>query len=374
MKDPFGKIDQWLSDMIARGAVPSAAYLLAARGEVIACRAFGRAVIHPEDIKATTETIYDIASLTKPLITTTLIMQACQRRILSLNDPIARFVAEFAGTDKQTVTVEQLLTHTAGFPAWRPIYAEIEERGQLGQYLARLPLTHPPGTKVAYSDLGFITLSLLLERIYQTGFDQLTRRELLQPLGLTRTFFNPPTTLQRSIAGGELNMDREREEARQHGYDIPDHPIWQRRFIWGEVHDGNSYFLGGATGHGGLFSTLRETWALAQQYLPGSRLLQPHTLGFFSKNFTPGLNPHRSLGWMLASTPGSAAGSALSRDAFGHTGFTGTSLWIEPRLERVYILLTNRTHPRLTDANMNHVRQTFHALAARSLKQVVKKV
>lgn len=370
MRDPFGKIDQWLCRTIADGAVPSAAYLLAARGQIVACRAFGQAVTDPEQIEATTDTIYDVASLTKPLITTTLLMRAYERGVVSLNDPVARFISEFAGTDKQAVTIEQLLTHTAGFPAWRPIYAEIDERGQLGQYLARLPLVFAPGTKVAYSDLGFITLSLMLERIYQTNFGELTRREILQPLGLTRTFFNPPATLRRSIAGGELNMDRERDEARQHGYDIPDHPLWQRRFIWGEVHDGNSYFLGGATGHGGLFSTLRDVWVLAQQYLPGSQLLQPHTLGFFCKNFTPGLTPHRSLGWMLASTPGSAAGSALSRDAFGHAGFTGTSLWIDPHPERVYILLSNRTHPRLTDVNMNQLRQTFHALAARSLKKV----
>jgi CubicO group peptidase (beta-lactamase class C family) len=369
MRDPFGKIDQLLDKAISRDRIPSAAYLLGSRGQAIICRAFGTAVIVPEQIPATTETIYDTASLTKPLITTTLVMRACEQRALSLSDSASRCLTEFAGTDKQAITIQQLLTHTAGFPAWRPIYADIQDRRQLGDYLARQPLAYAPGTKVAYSDLGFITLSLLLERIHQTDFGELARREIFEPLGLKRTFFNPPPAFRQAIAGGEVNMDRERDETRQLGYNIDDHPMWQRGLIWGEMHDGNGHFLGGAPGHGGLFSTLRETFELAQQYLPGSRLLQPETLGFFSRSFTPGLNRDRSLGWMLASTDGSAAGSALPRDAFGHTGFTGTSLWIDPRRARVYILFTNRTHPRLTDVDMNALRQKFHALAARGMEK-----
>ncbi len=370
MGDPFSKIDKLLRKAITRGRFPSAAYLLGGRGQVIICQALGNAVMVPEKIPATTGTIYDIASLTKVLVTTTLVIRAREQGLLSLSDRVARFLPEFENPEKEGVTIEQLLTHTAGFPTWRPIYAAIQDRAQTAEYLARLPLDSPAGTKVAYSDLGFITLTVVLERIYQMSFGELARREIFEPLGLTRTFFNPPRARQREIAGGEVSMDREREDARPWGSQVDELPMWRRGFVWGEMQDGNGYFLGGAVGHGGLFSTLEETYAMARQFLPGSQLIPTESLSLFSRNFTVGLNRNRSLGWMLASTDGCAAGSALPPDAFGHTGFTGTSLWIDPQRQRVYVLLTNRTHPKVTDFDMNGLRQQFHQFASRALDKM----
>jgi CubicO group peptidase (beta-lactamase class C family) len=145
----------------------------------------------------------------------------------------------------------------------------------------------------------------------------------------------------------------------------------RQRLIWGEVHDGNAYFLGGAAGHAGLFSTARETFLLAQQFLPEStRLLAAETCRMFRENMTTGLEEARSIGWQLAATKDSVAGTTLPPDSFGHTGFTGTSLWIDPEHRRIFILLTNRTHARkLPFANINAVRREFHSLAVKALNQ-----
>jgi CubicO group peptidase (beta-lactamase class C family) len=138
---------------------------------------------------------------------------------------------------------------------------------------------------------------------------------------------------------------------------------WRTEVVWGEVHDGNAHFLGGVAGHAGLFGTARETARLAEQFLPGSALLsREETLRLFTTNFTPGLDEHRSIGWMLASTPDSSAGAALPPDAFGHTGFTGTSVWVDPHARRVNVLLTNRTHPAYASPPMTAIRRRLNEL------------
>ncbi len=375
MKDPLARIDGLLSRAIAKGYFPSAGYLLAVGGRIIISKALGDAVIVPERIPATTDTIYDIASLTKPLVTTTLVLRARERKWLALDDSIARFLPECDRADKRSITIRHCLTHTAGFPSWRPIYAEISDRDRLAAYLGDLPLAYAPGTKVVYSDLGFIALGAVLERVYEMSFDELARREIFDPLGLKRTAYNPPPALRPEIAGSETTMDRERALVQELGYRVENNEtlraiLQERPFIWGEVQDGNAYFLGGAAGHGGLFSTLAETHRMAEQYLPHSQLLRPESRALASRNATRGLGRDRSLGWMLASTRGCAAGRALPPNAFGHTGFTGTSLWIDPDRQRVYILFTNRGHPTRVAFNMNKLRQRFHLYAARALDRM----
>jgi CubicO group peptidase (beta-lactamase class C family) len=146
---------------------------------------------------------------------------------------------------------------------------------------------------------------------------------------------------------------------------------WREQLIWGEVHDGNAHFLGGAAGHAGLFSTARETLRLAQQFVPGSTLvLRPATCALFRTNMTEGMEEARSVAWQLAVTDGSTAGPSLPPDSFGHTGFTGTSCWIDAARERIFILLTNRTHARsLPFVNINSVRRSFHRLAVAALEK-----
>jgi len=364
------EISSFLDERIAAGDFPSAVYLVAEKGSAIFADARGNAVVNRQPIRATVETIYELASLTKPLITGLL----CSRRIeageLTLDSSLAHFLAEFDRTDKQDITVRQLLTHTAGLPAWQPLYVLAEgERDRVPGAIANLKLEYKPGTRVVYSDLSFILLGFLLERTTGTRLAQLAHQEIIEPLRLQRTFFNPAQAMQTGIAACETGNVYEREMWSATGGS--EYRAWRKDLIWGEVHDGNAHFLGGAAGHAGLFSNAQETSVLARQCLGSeSNLLKPDTCELFRKNMTPGLEEARSLGWQLAATKDSTAGTDLPADSFGHSGFTGTSCWIDPEHERIFILLTNRTHARaLPFANINRVRRRFHSLAVAALEK-----
>jgi CubicO group peptidase (beta-lactamase class C family) len=196
----------------------------------------------------------------------------------------------------------------------------------------------------------------------------MAKHEIFEPLKLARTFFNPELALQTGIAACETGNAYEVDMCKQMG--AGEYANARRRLIWGEVHDGNAYFLGGAAGHAGLFSTASDTFQIAQQFLEDTtRLLTPDTCRLFRENMTQGLEEARSIGWQLAATKLSTASAELAPDSFGHNGFTGTCIWIDPNRRQVFILLTNRTHARaLPFANINGVRREFNRLAANSLK------
>ena len=358
------KLSALLQEHIDAGEFPSAVYLVADRGQVVFADALGHSVVEPYRVANKLDTIYDLASLTKPLITTLL----CARRIelgeLTLDSSVSHYLPEFDRTDKQMITVRELLTHTSGLPAWRPLYVLTEDQpDRAAGAIASLDLEYKPGTRVIYSDLGFIALGILLERLTGHRLAEMAKTEIFEPLKLKQTFFNPEIALQTGIAACETGNAYEVDMSRQIG--APVYANARKRLIWGEVHDGNAYFLGGAAGHAGLFSTASETFLLAQQFLDGStQLLKPETCKLFREDMTPGLEEARSIGWQLASTKDSTGGTDLPRDSFGHNGFTGTSVWIDAEHQRIFILLTNRTHAHaLPFANINAVRRQFHSIA-----------
>lgn len=366
---PEPKISSLLGARIDAGDFPSAVYLVAERGRPILADSLGHAVVEPYRITASLQTVYDLASLTKPLVTGLL----CARRIdageLTLDSAIAHYLPEFERTDKQMLTVRQLLTHTSGLPAWQPLYILAEgERDRVLSLIAAQDLEYQPGTRVIYSDLGFITLGFLLERFTGKQVSELARLEIFEPLRLQSTFFNPEIAMQTGIAACETGNAYERATSLEMG--SAEYSNWRESLIWGEVHDGNAYFLGGAAGHAGLFSTAYETVRIAAQFLAAqSEIVSPRTCELFRMNMTEGLEEARSIAWQIAATPESAAGSALPPDSFGHSGFTGTSCWIDPHRERVFVLLTNRTHARsLPFVNINSVRREFHSLAVAALE------
>lgn len=361
---PLSQVSDLLAERIAAGDFPSAVYLIAEGGRAVFVDALGSSVVEPRRIPAALDTVYDLASLTKPLVTGLL----CARRIeageLTLASSVSHYLPEFDRTDKQAITVGQLLTHTSGLPAWRPLYILAEgKRDRVIAAIANQDLEYEPGTRVVYSDLGFIALGLLLERSAGKRLAELAQTEIFQPLGLKHTFFNPEIARQTGIAACETGNAYEREMYPE--LNEAANKAWRRELIWGEVHDGNAHFLGGAAGHAGLFSNAAETLVLATQFhaqLTG--LLKPETCKLFRTNMTQGLEEARSLGWQLAETKDSAAGPDLPPDSFGHSGFTGTSCWNDPTKQRTLILLTNRTHARaLPFANINSVRRQFHSLA-----------
>lgn len=359
-----------LQQHIDAGEFPSAVYLIAERDEIVYEDALGHSVVEPYRVANKLDTIYDLASLTKPLVTTLL----CARRIelgeLTLDSSASHYLAEFDRTDKQMITIREFLTHTSGLPAWRPLYLLTEDEPERAAgAIAGLDFEYKPGTRVVYSDLGFIALGILLERLTGQRLAELANHEIFEPLKLEHTFFNPEIALQTGIAACETGNAYELDMCKQTG--AGEYQNSRQRLIWGEVHDGNAYFLGGAAGHAGLFSTARDTYLLAQQFLANSsKLLNRETCRMFRENMTSGLEEARSIGWQLAATKDSTGGADLPPDSFGHNGFTGTSVWIDPEHERTFILLTNRTHAHtLPFANINAVRREFHSVAAKALKK-----
>jgi CubicO group peptidase (beta-lactamase class C family) len=359
-----------LAERIAAGDFPSAVYVVAERGRAVLADAMGLAVKDRERHAATLDTIYDLASLTKPLVTALLYSLMFERGEAKLDDTASRYLPEFDRDDKREITLRQLLTHTSGLPPWRPLYlaaGEGVDKERALRAIAREPLDARPGTHVSYSDLGFITLGLLLESLMTTPLAEIAQREIFEPLKLKRTFFNPDKALVTEIAACEMGNVYECETC---GGEQADSYAWREDLIWGEVHDGNAYFLGGAAGHAGLFSTAAETLRIATQFLAGcTELLKPESCALFRLNMTEGMEEPRSIGWQLASMPGSTAGPLLPVESFGHLGFTGTSCWNDPTRERTFILLTNRTHARpLPFVNINDARRRFHTLAVQALE------
>jgi serine-type D-Ala-D-Ala carboxypeptidase len=365
---PNAAITSFLTERVQAGDFPSAVYLVAEKGKEAFSDAIGHAVLDPYRIEASVGTIYDLASLTKPLVTGFLCALAIERGELELDRAVSEYLPQFETRDKAEITIRQLLTHSSGFPAWRPLYILTDsKREKTLEAIAREPLEYSPGTRVIYSDLGFITLGFLLEKLTSMKFADLARAEIFQPLKLESTFFSPETALQTGIAACESGNAYERSTTKECGFG--EYHDWRTRVIWGEVHDANGFFLGGSAGHAGLFADVRDVWKMASQFLAGqTRLLKPETCALFRTNFTDGLEEARSIGWQLAMSKDSTGGKELPPDSFGHNGFTGTCCWNDPVNERTFVLLTNRTHARsLPFVNINSVRRQFHSLAVKAL-------
>lgn len=394
------QISLFLQDRIDAGDFPSAVYLIAGKGEVIYKDALGHAVVEPQFIAAACDTIYDLASLTKPLVTGLLAALLIENGELKL-DSVTRDFFRTHGLDwRQTVTVGSLLSHTSDLPAWKPFYLNVHNPSDITEYILHTPLDANK-TAVTYSDLNFMLLSHIVMNRMCCPFDQVARLNIFDPLGLTNTFFNPGRALRSRIAASEKGNEYEKQTCIEQGYlsdwtasirdaegsekrpasAVPDSDgppadasiqnAFRNYQIWGEVHDGNAYFMGGVAGHAGLFSTAEEIFKIAKQFLPNyTTILKPKTCELFQTNFTKGMNEDRSFAFQLASSPESTAGTNMALESFGHNGFTGTSLWIDPIKERIFILLTNRTHNHpLPFININAVRRRFHDLAIDLLDQ-----
>ncbi|REJ77861.1 MAG: class A beta-lactamase-related serine hydrolase [Acidobacteria bacterium] len=362
-------IKNLLDRRIEAGDFASASWFVSRKGKVLSEGAVGLAVKVGDEVAATPETIYDLASLTKPLVTGLLFAIFREMLEFHLDEPVSELFEQFQTREKRDITFNDLLTHTSGFEAWRPFYLEVEGRGQkkrleaIVNRIAGLPLAARTGESVIYSDLNFL---LLDAAIYsrQGGLDQNARSLIFERLDLRSTCFNPPEHLKGRIAASEEGNEYEKQTAEKMGFDTSDH-AWRNETIQGEVHDENCRFLGGASGHAGLFSTARETARIASQFLPGSELLPEQALSIFRRNLTPGLDQSRSAAFQLAATESSSAHGVIPDTAFGHLGFTGTMVWIDPDSESIYVLLTNRTHARRPPfADLSAARREFLKAAA----------
>ncbi|HZN04085.1 MAG TPA: serine hydrolase domain-containing protein, partial [Candidatus Polarisedimenticolia bacterium] len=304
----------------------------------------------------------DLASLTKPLATALLAVRLQSAGRLRLEDRVDRHLPEWRpAEDGPPLTLLDLLTHRSGLPAWLPLYARAEDvTGRIG-FVAGTAPAHPPLLGVTYSCPNYLLAGFAIERVAGAPLDRLFETLGTGPLGIEDLGYRPHPGLRDRIAPTETGNAHERALA---GPLAAGYNGWRRDLIWGEVHDHNAWSLGGVAGNAGLFGTARAVWSLARVFLRGGPgLLGDEERALFGHDFTPGLNQARAVGFQLAATPGCSAGPALSPRSFGHTGFTGTSLWIDPDAERIAVLLTNRVHPVHRERDLHPLRREFNALA-----------
>jgi CubicO group peptidase (beta-lactamase class C family) len=345
---PLNELDATIRQAIRDKVMPGTVVLIARRGTIVKWDTYGHAACYADDrltplnapIAMRKDTLFDLASISK-IFTATAAMKLYEQGKFKLDDPVAKYIPEFAQNSKANVTIRQLLTHTSGFRPGLPLYKMGKNREDRLQIIFTAPLDHPPGTAYVYSDLNMITLGALVERLSGKRLDQFVKDEITDPLGMKDTLYNPPASLKERIAATEYQ------------------PWTGRRLVWGQVHDEKAYALDGVAGHAGIFSTAHNLAVFAHMFLMkgkygNQRILKESTVDLMEHNFNTsfpgddhGLGWELSQGWYMDALSGS--------HAIGHTGFTGTSLVINRDLGTITILLTNRVHPTRNTVSTNPV-------------------
>ena len=375
MPDP---IAEKMQQGVEEGVFPGAVLLVEHKGKRVHHAAYGCACLVPEREPVTVDTIYDLASLTKPLATATAAAFLVADGKLGLDDPLERFVPELTQDALRKATIRHLLNHTSGLPAWRPLYERIvldgrklreqslsSRRAAIYDAIHREPLADPVGGRCVYSDLGFILLGEIVERIVKQEWAAFIHGEVFSRLGVRDLFYMSEggPTGGVSIAGRQFAATEQDE--------------WRDRIIRGEVHDENAAVMGGVSAHAGLFGTADAVAKAVSQWLAAVRGEASPIPVSWAKEFVrkQGIDPIGSwaLGWDTPSTgPGgmpSSSGAHFSPASFGHLGYAGTSVWVDPERELIVVLLTNRVHPTRKNDNIRAFRPAIHDVI---FKNVVK--
>jgi uncharacterized protein YbbC (DUF1343 family)/CubicO group peptidase (beta-lactamase class C family) len=343
-------LDDAIEAEIARQQLPGAVVIVGRQGKIVWRRAYGNRALEPQPEPMTTDTIFDLASLTKVVATATSVMILVERGSLRLGDPVARYIPEFAQVGKQNITVEQLLIHRSGFMPDNDIkdYEQGPEQAMLNIW--KLAPIAAPGTRFIYSDVNFIVLAELVKRVSGKPLDQFAAENIFSPLGMKDTGFKPNAALKARFAPTEKRGGSQVVPSTGEQSAVEEH--WMR----GEVHDPRSYLLGGVAGHAGLFSTADDLASYCQMILnrgeyQGQRILSPLTVARMTQPREVGGNGSdgqwRALGWDYYTSFSVNRGDLFPVGSFGHTGFTGTGIWIDPASETFIVFLSNRVHPRL---------------------------
>lgn len=344
----FGRAFEILGKAIADRAFPACSLAVTSCGELLAHKAFGNFTYDPTSPEVNTASIFDLASLTKVVATTAMAVVLYERGLLDLEAPVSAIVPEFArgleddDPQRREITLRMLLAHSSGLPAYEKLFLRAKTRDALLQAAFTTELNAEPGTHAEYSDIGFIILGIVLERLADEPLDTFCQREIFGPLGMTHTTFNPAPGLKDSIPP------------------TADDRTFRHRIIQGEVQDENASVLGGIAGHAGLFSNAEDLAIFAHAILSGGYpILRPETVELFSRRESLPEGTSRALGWDTPSAP-SQSGQHFSPRSFGHLGYTGTSLWIDPERQLSVTLLTNRTWPDCQNQAIKRVRPAFH--------------
>jgi CubicO group peptidase (beta-lactamase class C family) len=345
--DCFARAFFLLQEAIAQEVFPAASVAVTHRNRLVAFKALGRFTYESSSPAVTTATLFDLASLTKVVATTPMAMLLYERGLLDLDAPIAAVVPEFISNAERDprrhdVALRMLLAHSSGLPAYEKLFLKVQNRNELLGAALSMPLTADPGSRAAYSDIGFIILGIALERLADEPLDRFCQREIFAPLGMTNTTFNPPKEIRAQIPP------------------TADDKTFRKRIIQGEVQDENASVLGGIAPHAGLFSTAADLAKFAHSMLNGGRpIFRRETIALFTRRESAPAGTSRALGWDTPSAP-SQSGKYLGFASFGHLGYTGTSLWIDPDHQLSITLLSNRTWPDCSNHGIKQVRPRFH--------------
>ena len=334
-----------LEDSVAARAFPGAVILIAKDGLVVGHSAFGRFTYEDTSPRMQADTLFDLASLTKVVAATTAAMILFEEGRLDLDARVAATIPEFGQEGKAPSTIRHLLTHTSGLPGWADLYRTCRGKAAFLSRICEMELEYETGTKCVYSDLGIIVLGAVLERCSGMSLDVFSQSRLFGPLRMPDTMFNPPEEIWSRIAPTE---------------EVPE----RGGIVQGQVHDENAFAMGGVAPHAGLFGTAGDLAIFAQMLLnggeyAGKRIVQKSTIALFTRRQPLVEGEHRGLGWRLWSEDG-FSGRHFSPSSYGHTGFTGTSLWIDPERNLFVILLTNRVHPTRDNTQLLSLRPRIH--------------
>jgi CubicO group peptidase (beta-lactamase class C family) len=349
--DRFRDAFSILTNAIECRAFPACSIAITHRGELVAQKAFGRFTYDASSPEVTTASIFDLASVTKVVATTAMAMILYERGVLDLETPVTAIVPEFASADARRgdVTLRMLLAHSSGLPAYEKLFLQAQSRQDLLRLALAVELSADPATRAEYSDIGFIILGVALERLADESLDTFCQREAFGPLAMTRTTFNPAKALREGIPPSA------------------DDRTFRHRTIQGEVQDENANVLGGVAPHAGLFSTADDLALFAHAMLNGGYpILRPETVNLFTHREPAPESTSRALGWDTPSAP-SQSGKYFGPRSFGHLGYTGTSLWIDPDRQLSITLLTNRTWPDCKNEAIKQVRPAFYDAVVRAL-------
>jgi CubicO group peptidase (beta-lactamase class C family) len=341
----FNQVDEIIQSAIKDSAFPGSVVLISKDRKIIYEKAFGHLTYNDISAAVTKNTVYDIASLTKVIATTTAAMLCYDKKLFSLDDPVAKYIPEFAQNGKEYVTIKNLLLHNSGLPSFKRFYSNFSLEDEVINDIYKTRLSYEIGSKTVYSDLGFITLLKIIEQVTGKEFDFFCKEKIFIPLQMNSAFFNPPDSLTYKIAPTEYDN------------------YWRNKLIWGEVHDETASLLNGIAGHAGLFSTAKDISNLLQLLLNdgtfnGHQILKPTTVKLFTTRYSD--RSTRALGWDTKSKENSSAGDLFDLTSFGHTGFTGTSVWVDPKRELFVVLLTNRIYPTRENKKLYKVRPALH--------------
>ncbi len=349
----FARAFAVLEQGIRNRAFPGAAVAVTHEGKLVALKGLGRFTYDATSPEVRAETIFDLASVTKVVATTALAMILYERGLLDLEMPVAGILPEFASEDaarRRKVTLRMLLAHSSGLPAYQRLFESAPTRDALLRAAFSAPLEAEPGTRAEYSDIGFMVLGEALARMAGEELDAACRREIFGPLGMTQTAFCPPAASKSTIPP------------------TVDDRVFRHRVVQGEVHDENAWVLGGVAGHAGVFAPGADVATFAHVMLSGGApILRPETVALFTRRESSPAGTSRALGWDTPSSP-SQSGRYFSERSFGHLGYTGSSLWIDPECRLSVTLLTNRTWPDKSSEKIKQVRPKFHDAVVEALR------